>query len=79
MAAKAGRIYAVHRKQDVGTRDKLQEKWSRKTLLGRLHVWDLMQLLHFTIDHSYHILHYTSQLIHCLQVYNTSPDSGKPA
>lgn len=70
MAAKAGRIYAVHRKQDVGTRDKLQEKWSRKTLLGRLHVWDLMQLLHFTIDHSDHILHYTSQLIHCLQVYN---------
>ena len=37
--------------------------------MGRVAVWDLLQLLHFTIDHSDTFLMYTSQLTHCLQVF----------
>ena len=33
-------------------------------------MWELLQLLHFTVDHSDGKLHYTSQFIHCLQVFN---------
>jgi hypothetical protein len=63
-------IYREHNLQTVQIREELQNKWSNTTLIGDVDVWDLLQLLHFTVDHSDSLLHYTSQFIHILQVYN---------
>ena len=63
-------IYTEHNQATVTTRKRLNEKWSAATLLGKeIEVWSLLQLLHFTVDHSDGLLFYTSQFIHSLQVY----------
>ena len=47
-------------------------------LLGNVSAFDLLMLLHFTIDNTDHHLQYTSQFIHCLQVYNAVKRSTDP-
>ena len=60
--------YHKHNQQTEHTRSRLQAAWSpNRTLLGEVRLWDLLQLLHFTIDHSDPYLRYTSQFTHCLQ------------
>jgi len=67
----ANKIYLVHNQETVETRRQLQNKWSNKTLISNeVDVWHLLTLLHFTVDHSDSLLHYTSQFTHCIQVYN---------
>jgi len=61
-------IYVVHNRQSETDRQRLGVKWGRP-LLGQVDVWSLLHLLHFTIDHTDGKLFYTSQFIHCLQVY----------
>ena len=64
-------IYQRHHRQTVATRKRLMRRWTSAPLLGRVGVWDLLHLLHFTIDHTDAKLRYTSQFIHSLQVYQT--------
>tara|TARA_B100000945_G_C20398963_1_gene606311 strand:+ start:77 stop:1234 length:1158 start_codon:yes stop_codon:yes gene_type:complete len=61
-------VYNLHNKQTASERAFLAEKW-RRPLFGRVKLFDLLLLLHFTIDHTDNYLMYTSQFIHCLQVY----------
>ena len=61
-------VYRVHNKQTLESRRGLAQKWST-TLLGNVSSVDLLKLLHFTIDNTDAHLMYTSQFIHCLQVY----------
>ena len=61
-------IYWRHNQQTVETRAQLQRQWN-STLIGEVRLWDLLQLLHFTIDHTDGIPRYTSQFVHCLQVF----------
>ena len=65
-------IYRTHNRLPAAlfSRSWLHSKWSHRTLIGEVDVWELLQLLHFTVDHSDGKLHYTSQFIHCLQVFN---------
>lgn len=65
----AVKIYEKHVNQTVADVHRLQQQWSNQVIIGEVNVWDLLMLLHFTIDHSDSLLHYTSQFIHCLQVY----------
>jgi hypothetical protein len=69
MDTHAYEIYEKHVLQTVADVSQLQHKWSSRVNIGKVNVWDLLMLLHFTIDHSDSLLHYTSQFIHCLQVY----------
>lgn len=62
-------IYEKHVNQTIADVNRLQHKWSSRVIIGEVNVWDLLMLLHFTIDHSDSLLHYTSQFVHCLQVY----------
>ena len=62
-------IYLEHDRQTVKTREGLQDKWATTVLIGDVDIWELLKLLHFTVDHSDHLLLYTSQFIHSLQVY----------
>ena len=62
-------IYQRHNKQSAPERARLQQVWSAP-LIGHVQIIDLLLLLHFTIDHTDNKLRYTSQLIHCLQVYH---------
>lgn len=64
----AEKVYEKHKKQSDADRHALTHRW-RAPLVGRVAVWDLLQLLHFTIDHSDTFLMYTSQLTHCMQVF----------
>ena len=73
----AERIYARHNNQTDEARTDLEHRWQRP-LIGRVAIWDLLHLLHFTIDHTDTVLMYTSQLIHCLQVYASVRDSTFP-
>lgn len=68
LAAYAERVYEKHKLQSDADRHALTHRW-RMPLVGRVAVWDLLQLLHFTIDHSDTFLMYTSQLTHCMQVF----------
>ena len=61
-------IYQAHNLQTEYERRMLELRY-RAPLLGRVDAWDLLRLLHFTIDHTDRFLMYTSQLIHCLQVF----------
>ena len=61
-------VYREHNKQTLESRRGLAQKWSA-TLLGNVSSVDLLKLLHFTIDNTDAHLMYTSQFIHCLQVY----------
>ncbi|CAE8595787.1 unnamed protein product [Polarella glacialis] len=72
--------YERHLRQTVATRQELHERWANRVLLGEVKVIDLLQLLHFTVDHTDTELLYTSQLIHSLQVYEmvTSYDLPSP-
>ena len=70
-AAHVGDIYWRHNRQTAATRKRLMRRWAGAPLLGRVGVWDLLHLLHFTIDHTDVQLKYTSQFIHSLQVYQT--------
>jgi hypothetical protein len=63
-------VYVAHNAQTADDRQRLAQKW-RKPLLGHVDVWSLLNLLHFTIDHTDAVLHYTSQFIHSLQVFAT--------
>jgi len=63
-------VYVVHNKQTADSRRDLAERWTSKPLLGNVSAWDLLKLLHFTVDNTDGHLMYTSQFIHCLQVYN---------
>ena len=69
--AHVGNIYRRHHRQTAATRKRLMRRWTGAPLLGRVGVWDLLHLLHFTIDHTDVQLRYTSQFIHSLQVYQT--------
>ena len=64
-------VYRQHDQQTPQTRSHLQQKWTNSTLLlgKEVPAWDLLQLLHFTIDHTDRRLLYTSQFVHCLQVF----------
>lgn len=65
-------VYAEHYLQNEATRTTTARKWSgphTPPLLGNVSMWDLLKLLHFTVDNTDAHLKYTSQLIHCLQVY----------
>ena len=64
-------IYQRHHRQTAATRKRLMRRWTSAPLLGRVGVWDLLHLLHFTIDHTDAKLRYTSHFIHSLQVYQT--------
>ena len=64
-------VYKRHHVQTVTIRARLMRRWTGAPLLGSVGVWDLLHLLHFTIDHTDTVLRYTSQFIHCLQVYQT--------
>lgn len=70
-------IYVIHNRQSPRDRIRLARKWSQ-TLLGKVDVWALLHLLHFTIDHTDGRLMYTSQFIHCLQVYATVKSDPMP-
>lgn len=74
MRARAMQIYSKHNNQTTVSAARLERKW-RRPLVGRVAMWDLLHLLHFTIDHTDTVLMYTSQLIHCLQVYASVRDS----
>lgn len=63
--------YKRHHMQTPKTRARLMRRWGGAPILGSVGVWDLLHLLHFTIDHTDTVLRYTSQFIHCLQVYQT--------
>lgn len=69
-------VYAKHNAQTATQRTALRQKW-RAPIVGATKVWDLVQLLHFTIDHTDVALMYTSQLIHCLQVCVGRPRSRR--
>ena len=62
-------IYRMHNNQTASTVSHMIHKW-KPVIFGKIAVWDLLKLLHFTIDHTDRYLMYTSQLIHLLQVYN---------
>lgn len=79
-------VYRVHNEQTAASRRGLAERWSSgKPLLGHVDAWDLLRLLHFTVDNTDHHLKYTSQFIHCLQVRcmrpacRVPPDHALPA
>ena len=75
-------VYRQHNRQTVADHRRLQATWANRTLLGEVRAWDLLQLLHFTIDHTDDLLMYTSQFIHCLQVYagvSRAPFKGRDA
>jgi hypothetical protein len=63
-------VYVVHNQQTDQSREGLEARWSKQMLLGNVSSWDLLKLLHFTVDNTDGHLMYTSQFIHCLQVYN---------
>lgn len=65
----ASYVYQLHNAKTVADREALQKQWSNTTLHGRVNLWDLLQLLHFTVDHTDMLLKYTSQLVHCIQAY----------
>ena len=44
-------VYKRHHVQTVTTRARLMRRWTGAPLLGSVGVWDLLHLLHFTIDH----------------------------
>ena len=69
LKAHAESVYLAHNNQTAAQRRALARKWDR-ALIGRVKVLDLLFLLHFTIDHTDTFLGYTSQLIHCLQVFS---------
>ena len=79
-AAHVEDVYRVHNQQTEGSRADLTSRWSSGTpLLGpNVNAWDLLKLLHFTIDNTDGHLRYTSQFIHCLQVYQMVKDSSDP-
>ena len=62
-------VYWQHNQQTLGDRSELQTRWGNGTLLGEVRIWDLLQLLHFTVDHTDTVLLYTSQFVHALQVF----------
>jgi len=63
-------VYKVHNLQTLESNKGLTARWSDGApLLGNVSAWDLLKLLHFTIDNTDQHLMYTSQFIHCLQVY----------
>ena len=67
----ARETYLAHNRQTAELAVALGRKWSSGApLIGRVRVLDLLLLLHFTIDHTDSLLKYTSQLIHCLQVFH---------
>ena len=63
-------VYIQHNQQTGETRRRLREHWNAQPVVGDIKVWDLLRLLHFTIDNTDRFLGYTSQFIHCLQVFN---------
>jgi len=62
-------VYKVHNQQTSDSRAALVQRWSNNVTFGNVSMWDLLKLLHFTIDNTDAHLMYTSQFIHCLQVY----------
>ena len=71
-------VYVQHNLQTAETRHRLGEQWNAKPIVGRIKVWDLLRLLHFTIDNTDRFLGYTSQFIHCLQVFNAIENDRDP-
>jgi hypothetical protein len=65
----SGTVYAKHYAQTPDTSLALRNKWRSAEIFGKIHVMNLVKLMHFTVDHSDKGLWYTSQLIHSLQVY----------
>ena len=66
---KAVRIVRLHEAQTLATAEELQLRWSNRTLLGRVPLWELIQRLSLTVDHSDVMLRTTNQWTHTLQVY----------
>lgn len=63
-------VHVRHNAQTLDDHDRLSARHANRTQFGALHALELLQLLHFTVDHTDSRLFYSSQLVHCLQVYN---------
>ena len=58
--------------QTPKTRARLMRRWGGAPILGSVGVWDLLHLLHFTIDHTDTVLRYTSlYYAHPIPSYST--------
>jgi hypothetical protein len=62
-------VYDKHYAQTPDSALALRNKWKSEEIFGKIHLMNLIKMLHFTVDHSDGGLWYTSQLIHSLQVY----------
>lgn len=60
-------VYIVHNQQTNASRAALRMRWSAggTLLLGRVPAWDLLRILHFTVDNTDHHLMYTSRAHPC--------------
>ena len=58
--------------QTPKTRARLMRRWGGAPILGSVGVWDLLHLLHFTIDHTDTVLRYASlYYAHPIPSYST--------